>query len=142
MRAALLVLLLAAAPGASARELAVVAGEAFPVAQLSKSEVRDIFLGERILLAGKRLRPVTLRGEAKVLPSFLKTFLRVNEEGYESYWIRKVFQDGGTPPSTADSTEQVAQILRGDAAAIAFLWADDAAKLSGVRVLLKAEARE
>lgn len=125
-----------------AREIVVVAGPGFPVESLTREDVRDIFLGEKAILSGLRLRPMDLKDAGKVRLSFLKTFLKVSEDGYQAYWIRKVFQDGGTPPTALSSLEAAVQLLQADNAAVGFLWTEDAVKAASLRILLKIQAME
>lgn len=125
-----------------AREVAVVAGSDFPAQSLTREDVRDIFLGEKSLLGSLRLRPVDVKDAGRIRSFFLKTFLGVSEDGYQAYWIKKIFQEGGTPPSSLATLEALVQLLQADRTAIGFLWAEDAAKASGLKILLKIPSKE
>lgn len=129
-------LLLLAAGAANAADIAVVAGKNFPVGQLTRSDVRDFFLGEKILLNGKKIRPLVLHDTSGIHVSFLETVLGVSEDGFQSYWIRKVFQDGGSPPDTLNNPSDLVSQLMNNDSAIGFLSSDEASAQSDLQTLL------
>lgn len=144
MRLAAIVMLLSSAIGfeAQAKDIAVVAGEGFPAASLTREEVRDIFLGEIELVKGARVRPLDVKEQTGVRRFFFKTILGVSEDGYQAYWIKKIFQDGGSPPVTLPSPDTLAQMLNADKTALGFIWAEVAAKTTGIKVLFVISVKE
>ncbi|MBI4368640.1 MAG: hypothetical protein HY547_00250 [Elusimicrobia bacterium] len=124
------------------KEIAIVAGPGFPASTLTREEARDIFLGEKVMLQGNRLRPLETKEPKGLRGLFFKAVLSVSEDGYQSYWIKKVFQDGGTPPSSLTGVEALVAALQTDHNALGFLWASDASKIAGLKTLLVITIKE
>jgi len=117
-------------------DLAIVASKNFPVEKLSAADVRDIFLGEKTIISGKKLSKIDYHDAGEIRKTFLKKILGISKDGFQTYWIKKIFQDGGTPPSIFDDLANVAKRVVADDATISFMPSAEAKNNSAIRILL------
>ena len=104
---------------ARAEELLVVVHPQAPVEHLSDSQLRQVYLGESSFWGVVKIHPAVLRVPPEVYAAFMGAVAGISPGGYEAYWIRKVFREGGMPPrpfdKAADVLDYVASIYaRGD----------------------------
>ena len=139
MAALFVATLLFAAPAQGAGQatpIAVIVNEDVPVDELSLSELRRIFHGERLFWAGDLtitlLAPPRGSREREVLLG--KIYERRSEAEYKSFWINKLFEKGGqTAPKITGSPQMSAGLVREIPGAIALVPADRIPR--GVKVL-------
>jgi hypothetical protein len=129
LSAVLVCSLLPATPpaGAAGVPIAVIVHEQVPVEDLSLSELRQIFLGERQSwskdLTVTLLMPPHGSPERKVL--LRKIYGQRNEVQYQHHWINKLFGDGAQiTPKITGSPEMSASLAREIPGAIALVRAD------------------
>jgi len=120
---------------AGATSVAIVVSPDVPVDELSFSEVRKLFLGERQFWT-PRLRVVLLM-RAPVAPErnvVLRTIYQMSEAQFRQYWISKVFRaDVSAGPKIVYSTEMANDLVNAIPGAVAFI---DAAQIpKGLKVL-------
>lgn len=118
----------------SAAEVAVISGASFPKDALTSSEVKDIYLGKAEMLDGKRLKPVDLKGAGK--KDFLEKVVGLSEDEYKSYWIKRVFREGGSPPAVKNAADDVISAVKEENGMIGYVSADEAKGKGGIKVLL------
>lgn len=122
-----------AAPAATA--VAIVVSPDVPVDDLSFSEVRKVFLGERQFWNPK-LRVVLLM-RAPVAPErnvVLRTIYQMSEAQFRQYWISKVFRaDVSSGPKIVYSNEMATELVNAIPGAVAFVDASQIPK--GLKVL-------
>ena len=132
--------LLFAAPALEAEQprlaVAVIVHEQVPVDELSLSELRRIFRGERLFwnrdLTITLLAPPRGSPERQVLLD--KVYGRQSEAEYQRFWINKLFDEGGrTAPKITDSPQTSVNLVREIPGAIAVVPADRIPR--GVKVL-------
>jgi hypothetical protein len=139
MTALLVATLLFAAPAREARQavpIAVIVNEDVSVEELSLTELRRIFRGERLFWAGDMtitlLAPPRGSRERKVLLG--KVYERRSEAEYKRFWINKLFdKEGQTAPKMTGSPKMSADLVRDIPGAIALVPADRIPR--GVKVL-------
>lgn len=138
MAALLVATLLFASPAreAGVAPIAVIVHEQVPVDELSLSELRRIFRGERLFWAGDLtitlLAPARGSREREVLLD--KVYERGSEAEYQRFWINKLFDKRGqTAPKISGSPQMSAGLVREIPGAIALVPADRIP--SGVKVL-------
>jgi hypothetical protein len=120
---------------AAASPVAIVVSSDVPVDEMSFSEVRKLFLGERQFWNPK-LRVVLLM-RAPVAPErdvVLRTIYQMSEAQFRQYWISKVFRaDVSSGPKIVYSTEMANDLVTAIPGAVAFI---DAAQIpKGLKVL-------
>lgn len=90
-----------------AAELYVIAN---PGVELSTNDIRDVYLGEKLLAGNVKLVPVD-NSEAQA--QFLAKVMLLDRAKYESIWIKKGFRDGLQAPSSKPTdTEVIAYVRR------------------------------
>jgi len=120
---------------AAASPVAIVVSPDVPVDEITFSEVRKLFLGERQFW-NPNLRVVLLM-RAPVAPErdvVLRTIYQMSEAQFRQYWISKVFRaDVSSGPKIVYSTEMANDLVTAIPGAVAFI---DAAQIpKGLKVL-------
>jgi ABC-type phosphate transport system substrate-binding protein len=137
LAAVTLVLLLSVAGQARAEEMVVIVNANAPVQSLTPKEVKEIFLGETIYWGDVRIVPIAYVDGAKVQNDFLNRVIHVTENVYKTYWIKRIFREGGTPPrqvgTAADALAAVARTPGG----IGFVYASQMDGAGEVRAVLR-----
>lgn len=120
---------------AGATPVAIVVSPDVPVDDLSFSEVRKVFMGERQFWNPK-LRVVLLM-RAPVAPErnvVLRTIYQMSEAQFRQYWISKVFRaDVSSGPKIVYSNEMASELVNAIPGAVAFVDATQIPK--GMKVL-------
>ena len=116
-------------------DIAVVVNSDTPVSDLSLSEVRKVFLGERQYWNSKL--PVTLlirAPEARERDVVLKVIYQMSEAQFKQYWVAKIFRaEAASPPKIVYSNDMQYELVTAIPGAIAFVEAR--AVRPGVKVL-------
>ncbi|MDH5528367.1 MAG: hypothetical protein OEY97_13835 [Nitrospirota bacterium] len=133
----LMVLLAAPNAPASASDIAVVVHPDSPMTQVSVTELRDIYLGEMTFWSGARLVPVTFQNQSPIQATFLQQVLGISGNAYKTYWIKRIFREGGIPPLRVSSVEEMMHLVAHTPGAIGFVPAELASGTSSVRQILQ-----
>ncbi|HET6465862.1 MAG TPA: hypothetical protein VFH55_09665 [Nitrospiria bacterium] len=80
-----------------AEQVAVIVKKDGPLTHLSKVDIRGIYLGEIRFSGGMPIRPVQY-AEGHVKDVFLLGVVGLTSKDYKLYWVKKLFQEGLTPP--------------------------------------------
>ncbi len=116
-------------------DIAVVVNSDTPVSDLSLSEVRKVFLGERQYWNSKL--PVTLlirAPQARERDVVLKVIYQMSEAQFKQYWVAKIFRaEVASPPKIVYSNDMQYELVTAIPGAIAFVEAR--AVRPGVKVL-------
>lgn len=135
--AAALVLWLAGVGVAWADDLVVVVNDQAPVQKLSNRDVKDIFLGETAYWGDVRIVPVGYVDGAAIQNQFLDKVVNISENVYKTYWIKRIFREGGTPPKKAATPEEALSIISRNPGAVGFVYASQLAGATNVREVLR-----
>jgi ABC-type phosphate transport system substrate-binding protein len=122
---------------ASAAEIVVVVNERVPATQLSQAEVRAIFLGQHQYWDGTRVVPVTYPDAAPIMRVFLGRVIGMGLNEYRSWWIKRIFREGDTPPVRVNSPMDALQAITANPGGIGFLRADQLGQMNGVRTVFR-----
>jgi len=116
-------------------DIAVVVNSDTPVSDLSLSEVRKVFLGERQYWNSKL--PVTLLIRAPVARErdvVLRVIYQMSEAQFKQYWVAKIFRaEAASPPKIVYSNDMQYELVTAIPGAIAFV--DARVVRAGVKVL-------
>lgn len=121
-----------------AEEIEIIANLDFPSNNLSIATIKEIYMGEKTTLGDIRIKPYDQKN-SKIRRKFLDKVVGTNEDGYNAYWIKKVFQEGGVPPLAKSSVDDIINSVKEDAGGIGYIWKHDG-NASGIKVLLIIEA--
>jgi len=106
-------------------DIAVVVNSDTPVSDLSLSEVRKVFLGERQYWNSKL--PVTLlirAPQARERDVVLKVIYQMSEAQFKQYWVAKIFRaEVASPPKIVYSNDMQYELVTAIPGAIAFVEA-------------------
>jgi ABC-type phosphate transport system substrate-binding protein len=114
--------------------IAVIGGSSFPKDALSIGEVKEIYTGKMEIVGGTRLKPLDQKSSVK--SDFVEKAVGMSEDDYKSYWIKRVFREGGSPPAVKASSDDVISAVKEDKGAVGYVSEDEAKGKSGIRVLL------
>ena len=117
-----------------AEEIAIIANKAYPANHISLTTLKDIYLGEKTTEGGIRIKPYDQKS-SMIRKKFLIKVIDTGEDGYNAYWIKKVFQEGGVPPIKKSSPDEVIRAIREEAGGIGYVWRNEGDVL-GIKVLL------
>ncbi len=132
IRYLLTLLLLVPLPATAWAGDTILAGNANTIRQMSPQQARDFYLGERVFLGDLRVTPVIYVHHNPEQERFFLSVLKMKENRYRSYWIRKLFRGEGTPPIEADSPDDMLRRLATTPGAIGFIPADKLAGHPGI----------
>lgn len=132
-----LVLLLFGTGLARAEELVVIVNDKAPVQSVTAKQVKEIFLGETAYWGDVKIVPIGYVDGAAVQTDFLDRVVHVTENVYKTYWIKRIFREGGTPPRKVGTTAEALATIARSPGGIGFAYASELAGATGVREVLR-----
>lgn len=103
--------------------------------QLSKAEIRQIFLGKRKAFTnGDTIQTIDLSDDSEEKAVFTKKVLRKSISSLNAYWSRMLFSSKGQPPRELKNSAEVIETVSKNKNAIAYINSNDVN--DNVRVLL------
>ncbi|HHD12027.1 MAG TPA: hypothetical protein ENK42_06265 [Deltaproteobacteria bacterium] len=121
MRYLLLILMLLLQPAmAGGEDFIIIVNKHGPLVNADVSTVRDIYLGEKRFARNTKLMPVHMV-EGSLKESFLKRVVGMSPKEYKLHWVKKVFQEGITPPPSMASVADIIALVSKDRGAIAYI---------------------
>jgi ABC-type phosphate transport system substrate-binding protein len=120
-----------------ADDLVVVVNDQAPVKQMTAREVKDVFLGETSYWGDVRIQPVGYVDGAAIQNQFLDKVVNISENVYKTYWIKRIFREGGTPPKKAATPEEALSIISRNPGAVGFVYASQLSGATNVREVLR-----
>lgn len=127
IKISLLALALAGASAYASADVFVIANSAL---QLSASDVRDVFLGDKQFAGSVKLVPVD-NGPAQ--EQFLAKALKMDGGKYNSAWTKKSFREGLNPPAVKSGDAEVIDYVKRTPGAVGYV----ATPPAGVTVVQK-----
>lgn len=118
---------------AAAKELAIIVNKSFPAIVLTNKDIKEIYLGQREIIEGIRLRPVDQDYNQAIRKAFMQRVINLPVDAYTTYWNNRIFQRGGIPPVLRKSSEEVVRLLVETDGAIGYVWMEEA-QAAGTRV--------
>ena len=114
-------------------QVLVIANPSVKSADVSKSDLRDVFSGNASSLSdGSRVTPVLLKGGA-INDEFLSTYIGKNDTAFRASWRSLVFSGQASMPKSLDSDAAMVDYVAHNAGAIGYI--SKAAPHEGVKVL-------
>lgn len=105
----------------SAEQLAIVANNSFPLAQLDDHQVRQIFLKKTRYIGKTRLLPLNLSAQDESRQIFERDVLRMSTSQLRKHWT-KIHYQGKRPPLVQHSTESIVAFIRKVDGAIGYIY--------------------
>jgi hypothetical protein len=91
---------------------------------LSADEIRDVFLGEKLMVNGVKLVPID---NSAAQTEFFDKVMLLNAAKYSSIWTKKGFRDGLNPPDVKAGDNDVILYVRKTPGAVGYVSALPAA---------------
>ncbi len=108
------------------------------VAELSKSQIKSIFLGKvKTLPNGEPAVPVNQAEESPVYDAFNQKVLGKSSAKVLQYWAARVFSGKGNPPETVPDDQAVIDYVKSHKGAIGYI--DSASAPADVKVVYSAD---
>jgi ABC-type phosphate transport system substrate-binding protein len=123
--------LIAPVPAATADAIIFIANKSVKASEISRSEARDVFLGDSSSVGGSHVVPTVLQTD-EVHEAFLQ-FVGRSKSAFQATWRKQVFTGKGMMPHTCTGEEAMISYVSATPGAIGYISASKAA--SGVRVL-------
>lgn len=111
-------------------QVVVVVNKSNPVRHLSKSVIRQIFLGQVRRIPGTKLIafPIDLDQHSTVRAHFNKRVIGMSASSLMQYWSKRIFSGKGGPPTVVSSDAEVIRLVSSNVNAIGYV---SSARLSG-----------
>ncbi len=105
--------------------LVLVTDQASGISRLSASEIRRLFLGFPVNLAGKQLTAVINQSDTRLYEVFLQKVVFMSANVYELHLLSNVVQLGGQLPPTFKEQSLLADRLHKQPGAVSYMWQAD-----------------
>jgi hypothetical protein len=107
--------------GPAQAQAIVIVNPGVKAADVSKSDLRDVFTGASSSLKdGSQVTPVLLKSGA-IHEEFLSTYVGKNDTAFRASWRSLVFSGQGTMPKSLDSESAVVEYVAHNAGAIGYI---------------------
>ncbi|MEZ4526470.1 MAG: hypothetical protein R2941_11175 [Desulfobacterales bacterium] len=119
-----LLLMLLFVPLCSAEEILIIGSKDIPADAVSRDEIRNIFLGEKVKWdSGEKINFVLLMTE--VHEAFLKQYMGSTAAQYQNYWKKMIFTGKAKSPKSFSSPEKVIEYVTNTGGIIAYIPSAD-----------------
>ncbi|HET6465010.1 MAG TPA: hypothetical protein VFH55_05295 [Nitrospiria bacterium] len=129
-----LICLLCSSINLHAEQVAVIVIKDGPLSHISKAEIRGIYLGEIRFVGGMPVRPIQYP-EGQVKDAFLSNIIGMSAKDYKLYWVKKLFQEGLTPPLVKTDPAEIMNAVREDPWGIGYLPKELASEASDIQII-------
>lgn len=98
--------------------------------KLQSTEVKDVFIGEKVFAGSVRLVPID---NGALQASFLDKVMKIDAGKYTGIWTKKSFRDGANPPAVKSNDAEVIAFVKSTVGACGYVASEPA----GVAVIAK-----
>jgi hypothetical protein len=139
LTAILVALATISAPAGGEHRLAVIVGRTDALSDISRDDLRLIYLGGLTRLGGRRISPVVLEARQPAQRYFLKNVVGMGEIDFTQAWIGAVFNgEVAGPPHLAHTPAEACRYVATHRNTIAFI---DAAEMEGDVKAIKVDGK-
>ena len=114
--------------------LVLVASASSPVDSLELSEIRRLYLGVPVAVAGQNIAPLRYT-ERLAQEVFLQKVLFMSLQAYERQIVTRTFQSGRPKPDESTSALNVTESLLANPFTVSYLPEDVARKARGIKII-------
>lgn len=114
--------------------LVLVTSSHSPVEALASSEVRRLYLGVPVAVAGQAILPLRYT-ERQAQEVFLQKVLFMSLQAYERQIVAHTFRSGRSRPQEGANVASVTQSLLANPFAVSYLPEDEARKAAGIKII-------
>lgn len=110
------------ASAVNAEALVVIVNKSNPLKQMSKNEVKQIFLGKTTRFEnGEKVKAADYRKGDQLRSPFFKKVCNKSPKDVDNYWYRMVFTGKGVPPKSFDSEASLVDFVANNENAIGYV---------------------
>jgi len=120
---------------ATAGDIAVIANGGFPKDSVDLNYLKKVYLGKKGNEGGLKIVPLDYQNNNPVKRDFVGKVLSSTVGKFQAYWLKKIFQEGKTPPKVMQDAQALVSTVRATKGAIGYLDAGDLKDKTGVKVL-------
>lgn len=135
MKKIILIAVALCCPLLAGAETLVVASSASSLAALSKTEVRQLYMGNASSAGGAKVMVLDMPEGSEQRKSFYASVAGKSEAQLKSYWARMIFTGKGTPPKQVRGPKDMARTLKANPQALGYVREEDLQP--GMKVLLR-----
>lgn len=117
-----------------AEDIIVIVNELGPLIDISKAEIKDIYLGNIKIVKGVMVIPLHY-SEGDTKDAFLTTIVGKTSKEYRLHWTKKLFQEGGAAPVSQKSFPLIVLSVRNIKGVIGYLPKSELGDVQGVRII-------
>jgi len=117
------------------REVVLVTDQRCPVQTMPMLDVRKAYFGLPVSYGRASVRAYRLNGDAELDRIFHQSVVFMSEKSYEKRLLFMLIKHGSPRPQGFDSVEAVLRAVRSSECGITYVWAEDAARAEGIKVL-------
>jgi ABC-type phosphate transport system substrate-binding protein len=102
-------------------DILIITNKNVAVDTLSKSELKEIFLGSRIKWKDNKSVHFAISGDESMHSEFLKTYINRSESQFKRHWKKMVFTGKGEKPKTFKTKEELLEYVSKTDGAIGYI---------------------
>lgn len=106
-----------------------------PIADISSLDIRKVYLGISVTIAGSTVRPLRQRGDDRLNLIFLQSVIAMSRKSYERRLLSMVLKYGTPRPGEVSDREALVARIERDPYAIGYMWKSDAESDPRVRTI-------
>lgn len=118
-----------------AREVVIVVSNDSPITEVSSLDLRKLYLGLPVTLAGVLARPLRNHSDEQLQEIFFHSAMAMSEAAYERQLLSLTLRFGRIQPKALHEQEELKGILKQDASAITYMWRSEISAEDGLRVV-------
>jgi hypothetical protein len=115
--------------------LVLVAGASSPLAPLTSSDVRRLYLGIPLTQAGREITALRNAESPVVKEMFLQHVLFMSSQAYERQLSARGYRNRGSLIPEIKELKVLMEVLAADPHAVTYMQSDTAARRAGIRIL-------
>ena len=106
-----------------------------PIESISSLDIRKVYLGISVTLAGNAVRALRRRDDERLNQIFLQSVMAMTQRSYERRLLSLVLKFGTPRPPEVDSHEELLELLARNPSSITYMWKREAESDPRVRII-------
>ncbi len=120
--------------GAAYADVLVVANKGVAETNLTKSDLKEIFLGKKVQWKDNSKIHFVTSKQAELHKAFLKSYINKSDKQYSNYWRKMVFTGKGKIPESFDSDKAMIEHVKNTGGAIGYINSGSAASVKTINI--------
>jgi ABC-type phosphate transport system substrate-binding protein len=116
-------------------EILIIANKDVSETSLSPQEIREIFLGKRVLWSDNSRIRFAASGDPKIHELFLEQYIRLSQADWKTYWKRMVFTGRGLPPQMIPTEAEIIEFVSKTKGSVGYVSSEGIQEKEGVKVI-------